>query len=232
MSQLEERPSPITNLAAVNASSLGVTRNLEHIIERRLAVSATRSRRATDALLRLPKLRPAPAPLPPLHMFENLSAAFDCFSVGRNVAEVFGKTAHSGHSCWRRDWRCRGRAADWQFRGRQPGSGLRRVGPAARFSLGAYIGFRVGEWPPARGGRYEALGSCSGRYRSASVTIRPFAQSGDCVIKGNINTRGEKIYHVLGQKYHNDTQISASHGERWFCSEAEARAAGWQRSRV
>lgn len=58
------------------------------------------------------------------------------------------------------------------------------------------------------------------------------AQTGDCVIKGNINTQGERIYHVPGQKYYNDTRISASHGERWFCSEEEARAAGWRRSRV
>lgn len=53
-----------------------------------------------------------------------------------------------------------------------------------------------------------------------------------CDIKGNVSTRGERIYHVPGQKYYDDTRISASHGERWFCSEAEARAAGWRRSKV
>jgi len=53
-----------------------------------------------------------------------------------------------------------------------------------------------------------------------------------CNIKGNFNTRGERIYHMPGQKYYAETRISASHGERWFCSEAEARAAGWRRSRV
>ena len=53
-----------------------------------------------------------------------------------------------------------------------------------------------------------------------------------CNIKGNVSTQGERIYHVPGQKYYNDTRISASHGERWFCSEEEARAAGWRRSRV
>jgi hypothetical protein len=56
--------------------------------------------------------------------------------------------------------------------------------------------------------------------------------AGECNIKGNISTRGERIYHVPGQKYYNETRISASHGERWFCSEEEARAAGWRRSRV
>lgn len=56
--------------------------------------------------------------------------------------------------------------------------------------------------------------------------------SGACNIKGNVSTRGERIYHVPGQKYYDETRISASHGERWFCSEEEARAAGWRRSRV
>lgn len=58
------------------------------------------------------------------------------------------------------------------------------------------------------------------------------AQQGECVIKGNINTQGERIYHVPGQRYYNQTRISASHGERWFCSEQEARAAGWRKARV
>lgn len=53
-----------------------------------------------------------------------------------------------------------------------------------------------------------------------------------CNIKGNVSTRGERIYHVPGQDYYDDTRISAAHGERWFCSEEEARAAGWRRSKV
>jgi hypothetical protein len=57
-------------------------------------------------------------------------------------------------------------------------------------------------------------------------------EAGACNIKGNVSTRGERIYHVPGQKYYQETRISASHGERWFCSEEEARAAGWRKSRV
>lgn len=53
-----------------------------------------------------------------------------------------------------------------------------------------------------------------------------------CNIKGNVNTRGERIYHVPGQKYYEETRIVANHGERWFCSEEEARAAGWRKSKV
>lgn len=64
------------------------------------------------------------------------------------------------------------------------------------------------------------------------LTSDAIAQSGSCNIKGNVNTRGERIYHLPGQKYYEETEISASHGERWFCSEEEARDAGWRRSKV
>jgi hypothetical protein len=65
----------------------------------------------------------------------------------------------------------------------------------------------------------------------AALFLQP-AEAQQCVIKGNINTQGERIYHVPGQEYYDETRISASHGERWFCSEEEARAAGWRRSKV
>lgn len=56
--------------------------------------------------------------------------------------------------------------------------------------------------------------------------------SGGCDIKGNISKKGERIYHVPGQKYYGQTKIDRSKGERMFCSEAEARAAGWRRSKI
>ncbi len=53
-----------------------------------------------------------------------------------------------------------------------------------------------------------------------------------CPIKGNISINtGERIYHVPGQEYYDETIISPQYGERWFCSEAEARAAGWRKAR-
>ncbi|MES0049273.1 thermonuclease family protein [Mesorhizobium sp. M0053] len=52
-----------------------------------------------------------------------------------------------------------------------------------------------------------------------------------CNIKGNISADGERIYHVPGQKYYSVTVINQARGERWFCSEAEAAAAGWRRSK-
>lgn len=52
-----------------------------------------------------------------------------------------------------------------------------------------------------------------------------------CNIKGNISADGERIYHVPGQKYYSATVINQAKGERWFCSEAEAVAAGWRPSK-
>lgn len=52
-----------------------------------------------------------------------------------------------------------------------------------------------------------------------------------CRIKGNINGRGERIYHLPGQEHYEDTRVSVSRGERWFCSETEARDAGWRPAR-
>lgn len=52
-----------------------------------------------------------------------------------------------------------------------------------------------------------------------------------CLIKGNISTSGEKIYHTPGQQYYDKTVIDTSRGERWFCTEDEAIAAGWRKSK-
>jgi len=51
-----------------------------------------------------------------------------------------------------------------------------------------------------------------------------------CPIKGNINSSGEKIYHIPGGSYYNNTVIDLSASERWFCNEAEAVSAGWRKS--
>lgn len=51
-----------------------------------------------------------------------------------------------------------------------------------------------------------------------------------CLIKGNISSSGEKIYHIPSGQFYDRTVITESKGERWFCTEAEARAAGWRKS--
>lgn len=74
-----------------------------------------------------------------------------------------------------------------------------------------------------------------------TATPAPLGCSGGCTsypnwcappIKGNVSyNSGEHIYHVPGQEYYDDTVINPDYGERWFCTEAEATAAGWRRSK-
>jgi len=68
------------------------------------------------------------------------------------------------------------------------------------------------------------------RRQRANEDERPAVSQG-CRIKGNISSAGQRIYHVPGQRYYERTRISTGKGERWFCSEAQARQAGWRRSR-
>jgi hypothetical protein len=77
----------------------------------------------------------------------------------------------------------------------------------------------------------------AGYYTTALVAFRLDAaaqasRAASCNIKGNISIdTGERIYHMPGQKYYNRTRISPQYGEHWFCSEAEAQAAGWRRAK-
>ncbi|OHV80357.1 succinoglycan biosynthesis protein exoi [Ensifer sp. LCM 4579] len=77
-----------------------------------------------------------------------------------------------------------------------------------------------------------AVGAAGGMTASDLLSSLTTA-SPSCNIKGNISTEtGERIFHVPGQKYYGQTQIRPQFGERWFCSEGEARAAGWRKSKV
>lgn len=51
-----------------------------------------------------------------------------------------------------------------------------------------------------------------------------------CAIKGNINSKKEKLYHVPGGAFYDRTIIELDQGERYFCTTAEAEAAGWRAS--
>jgi endonuclease YncB( thermonuclease family) len=51
-------------------------------------------------------------------------------------------------------------------------------------------------------------------------------------IKGNISKpSGELIYHVRGSSSYDETRIDEADGERWFCTEDDARRAGWRARR-
>ena len=56
----------------------------------------------------------------------------------------------------------------------------------------------------------------------------PFSK--ECVIKGNINKRFEKDYFVPGCPNYKRVKIEPRKEEKWFCTEKEAEADGWQKS--
>ena len=53
----------------------------------------------------------------------------------------------------------------------------------------------------------------------------------ECYIKGNISSKGQKIYHIPGNLNYEKTKINKNKGERWFCSEEEAKMNGWRKSK-
>jgi micrococcal nuclease len=80
-----------------------------------------------------------------------------------------------------------------------------------------------------------ARGAHLGLWGAACSAPVPLARpapgaTGACRIKGNISSEGEKIYHLPGQQYYAVTKISEAKGERWFCTEQQALAAGWRKS--
>ncbi len=80
-------------------------------------------------------------------------------------------------------------------------------------------------------GEVEDPASWRRRARTPQASAQaPQAASGDCVIKGNISSGG-RIYHMPTDNHYGRTRIDTGKGERWFCSETEARNAGWRRAR-
>ena len=88
-------------------------------------------------------------------------------------------------------------------------------------SRGMWRGDFVAPWDWRRGQRLAGArgGSVQGADRG-------------CRLKGNIDRDGTRIYHIPGGQFYDRTRIDTARGERWFCTEAEARGAGWRRSRT
>lgn len=61
----------------------------------------------------------------------------------------------------------------------------------------------------------------------ARTAPRRFERDGMCLIKGNHSRRGEWIYHLPGMPYYDETRAEA-----YFCTEAQAQAAGYRRAIV
>jgi hypothetical protein len=64
--------------------------------------------------------------------------------------------------------------------------------------------------------------------RAASASAAPDAS---CTTKGNVNRSGECIYHVEGRRFYSKVNMDLSKDKQWFCSPAEAEAAGCRASK-
>ena len=96
---------------------------------------------------------------------------------------------------------------------------------------GLWRGEFVPPWDWRRGDRLKEA-SPGDRVKATRDAPRVAARDGGgCNIKGNIShNSGKRIYHMPGDRDYERTRISPSRGEKYFCTEAEARAAGWRRA--
>lgn len=80
----------------------------------------------------------------------------------------------------------------------------------------------------------EILGAVSVPVDAQSILLSAVSEAEapdpTCTIKGNVNRKGERIYHLPGQRNYSKTSMTKGLGERWFCSEVEAEAAGWRKA--
>ena len=93
---------------------------------------------------------------------------------------------------------------------------VRQEKKAAKEKAGIWSGWFVKPWDWRRGRR---------------LTRERVFEENVCAIKGNITRGGKRIYHIPGGKYYGPARIDPPIGERYFCTEAEARAAGWRKSK-
>jgi endonuclease YncB( thermonuclease family) len=103
----------------------------------------------------------------------------------------------------------------------------------ARHALrGLWSGAFIAPWDwRHRGKQTVILGALSVPVNAQSILLAPAsahgAPSADCTIKGNVNRKGERIYHMPGQRDYASINMTSDE-KRWFCSPEEAEAAGWR----
>jgi endonuclease YncB( thermonuclease family) len=96
-----------------------------------------------------------------------------------------------------------------------------KAGAAPQGAPGPGVGAGTG-----RGDRPVAA-AASRAAEAAAATPDTAPPSPDCVIKGNIGARGDRIYFSQGDRLYDSVRINRP-GERFFCTAADAEAAGWR----
>ncbi|HEX6570519.1 MAG TPA: thermonuclease family protein [Steroidobacteraceae bacterium] len=158
--------------------------------------------------------------------------------IHRDDENVNGWLIRQGHAWAYRQYTADERYCRWEDEARATHRGL-WSGPASDW---------IAPWDWRRRGRepsyrpvdhsHETLADCLAALRRrpapiAAATPRGtlVAAAAKCTIKGNVGPGGAKIYHVPGTHSYEATRIDPDSGERWFCSEDDARRAGWRAPR-
>jgi endonuclease YncB( thermonuclease family) len=108
---------------------------------------------------------------------------------------------------------------------------------AREHELGLWIGAFIAPWDWRHRGPHTAI---LGAYQVPtaaqrdllSPTLAATPPSPDCVIKGNLKSYPQCIYHVPGGRFYDQLKMEPTVGRRWFCSEADAQAAGCRKSKL
>jgi endonuclease YncB( thermonuclease family) len=91
---------------------------------------------------------------------------------------------------------------------------------------------RLGLWRGAAEAPWEYRAAARRAERGyAPVSLKPTGTAdppAGCRIKGNVSAGGTRLYHLPGGGSYERTRIDPGRGEAWFCSEAEASAAGFR----
>jgi endonuclease YncB( thermonuclease family) len=101
--------------------------------------------------------------------------------------------------------------------------------------LGLWSGAFVAPWDwRHRNGKTIVLGASSVPLSARPELLAPAssaqAPSLDCIMKGNVSRIGKRLYHLPGQVNYAQITMDKGKGERWFCTQEEAHAAGWLRA--
>jgi len=127
----------------------------------------------------------------------------------------------------------------WEFEAHSGGRGLWGLPAAETHAPWEWRAKQRHQLQEFRDYSKETVRECIDDWHGAKRRAKPTAvaasttqssPNGNCRIKGNISSSG-RIYHLPGSVNYDRTVIDTGKGEKWFCSEAEAKAAGWRAPR-
>lgn len=83
----------------------------------------------------------------------------------------------------------------------------------------------------ARAGIWQGFAEPAWEFRHKGWQMAEAVAPKGCAIKGNVSGKGN-IYHMPWSPWYDRVTVDERRGERWFCSESEAQAAGWRPART